>query len=250
MIKAIIIDDEKSGRETLKFILESYYSNRISVIDMAPNVEGGIDLVRKYQPDLIFLDIEMPGENGLDIKNKANLEEQLIIVTTAHKQYGVDAIKIGVLDYLLKPIDPDDLELSIQKVEKRLKERNTEDKIKELISSSIKSQKTDPKVSFYLNSGKTIFVNPNNILYCEADGNYTKIVMTEKESILVTKQLKEVLEILHFDYFFRVHKSYLINTRFIKSYSKSDETIQMSDDSNIPLSRNLKAAFHEKMKLE
>src|SRR4051812_20041048 len=124
MITAIIIDDEKSGRETLDFILKKHFFKQVVVLDMAGSVLDGVLLIEKHDPKLIFLDMEMPNESGLSIVNKFKKINFEIIVTTAFKDYGIEAIKAGVFDYLLKPIDLDEMEIALKKLEKKIIEKD------------------------------------------------------------------------------------------------------------------------------
>ena len=249
MITAIIIDDEKSGRETLHFLLKKHFYKQIIALDMAGNINDGVALIEKHNPDLIFLDMEMPNETGLSIVNKFEKISFEIIVTTAFKEYGVDAIKAGVFDYLLKPIDVDELGLTLNKVEKKLSEKAEQQLLKKVIHQVEGMSSSKQKIPLLVGNNKTIFADANAIVRCEADGNYTKFYFTDGRSELVTKLIKDV-EILLADFnFFRAHKSHLINIENIKSFIKTEDEIIMADGSKIPLSRNMKAEFLIKMKI-
>jgi len=249
MITAIIIDDEKSGRETLEFILKKHFVKQIVVLDMASCVKDGVELIKKLDPQLIFLDMEMPNESGLSIVNKFEKINFEIIVTTAFKDYGIDAIKSGVLDYLLKPIDIDELELAIKKLEQKINEKDSKLNLEKIFSQVEGLSSKKQKIPLLVNSNKTIFVEAKSIVRCEADGNYTKFYFADGKSELITKLIKDVETLLAGHNFFRPHKSHLINIENIKSFIKTEDEIRMIDDSRIPLSRNMKNDFLVKMKI-
>ncbi len=247
MITAVIIDDEKSGRETLAILLETHFSKKIKVLSMAASVKEGVEMINLNQPQLIFLDIEMPNEPGLSIVSKFEKVNFEIIVTTAHKQYGIDAIKVGVFDYLLKPIDIDELESAINKVEIKINEKAEDLVLKKIMSKVEGLNSPKQKVPLLISNNKTIFVDASTIVRCEADGNYTKIWFTSGKSELITKLIKDVEDMMLDFNFFRVHKSHLINIDHVKAYQKSDDDITMIDDSVVPLSRSIKSDFLKRM---
>ena len=249
MITAIIIDDEKSGREILQFILKKHFFKQVVVLDMATNVTEGALLVEKHDPQLIFLDMEMPAESGLSIVNKFEKINFEIIVTTAFKEYGIDAIKAGVFDYLLKPVDIDELVVTLNKLKKKINDKIEESVLKKAMLQSEDRSHNKQKIPLLVGNNKTIFVDANTIVRCEADGNYTKLFFTDGKSELITKLIKDVEILLEGFNFFRAHKSHLINIDNIKSFIKTDDEIIMIDGSKIPLSRNMKSDFLMKMKI-
>ncbi|MBC7861728.1 MAG: response regulator transcription factor [Bacteroidia bacterium] len=249
MITAIIIDDEKSGRETLNFLLEKNFGKRVKVLATGKSVSEAVELIEKHDPQLVFLDIEMPGEMGLSLADKINTTAFEIVVTTAHKEYGIDAIKIGVLDYLLKPIDVDDMEKTILKAEKKIAEKLTGQAVKLLLNQVDHLSPQKHKIPLLVSNNKTLFVEPEHVIRCEADGNYTKVFLTSGKTELITKLIKDMEDMLAEHNFFRVHKSHLINIDHVKAYLKADDDITMTDDSSVPLSRNIKADFLKRMKI-
>lgn len=249
MITAIIVDDEKSGRETLAFILERHFSTKINVLGMGSNLNEGVELIKKYNPNVVFLDMEMPNELGLNILKKVDIIDFEIIVTTAHKNYGIDAIKAGVLDYLLKPIDIDELESTISKIAAKIAINTEHVVIKKMINRITTLNPNKQKIPLLISNNKTIFVDVNTIVRCEADGNYTKIYFTNGKSELITKLIKDTEDLLNDFNFFRVHKSHLINMDHVKAFVKSEDDITMVDDSTVPLSRNIKVEFLNKMNI-
>lgn len=245
MITAIIVDDEKSGRETLCFILEKHFP-KVQVLAMAASVQEAIGLVEKYQPQLVFLDIEMPDEPGLSLATKVEVNFE-IIVTTAHREYGIDAIKAGVADYLLKPVDIEELQRSLDKIEDKINAKTETFVLKQMISRAASSIPASRKIPLLVGNNKTIYVEAQTIVRCEASGNYTEIWLTNGKMELITRLIKEVEEQLAGFDFFRVHKSHLINIDHVKAHLKSEDNITMIDDSVIPLSRNMKADFLKRM---
>ncbi|MBK7668106.1 MAG: response regulator transcription factor [Sphingobacteriaceae bacterium] len=248
MITAIIIDDEKGGRETLEFILEKHFKGKVYVLGAGVSVKEGAELIKKHNPQLIFLDMEMPNEHGLNIlKHFAEVNFE-IIVTTAHKNYGIDAIKAGVFDYILKPIDIEELEQTISKLETKIEHKAEELLLKKMMTN-VGVSPNHHKIPLLISNNKTLFVEANTILRCEADGNYTKVFFTSGKSELITKLIKDLEETLKDFDFYRVHKSHLINISHVKAFVKSDDVITMADDSIVPLSRTEKANFLKKMNI-
>ncbi|MFL5754209.1 MAG: LytR/AlgR family response regulator transcription factor [Bacteroidia bacterium] len=249
MITALIIDDEKSGRETLAFLLERHFPGQVQVLATGLSVKEGIDLVKKHHPSLIFLDMEMPGTPGLSLLKEIGTVDLEVIVTTAHRDYGIDALKAGVCDYLLKPVDVDELGAAIKKVDAKLSARQEELVFKKIMNSVGGLNQQKSKVSLLIGHNKTVFVEAESIVRCEADGNYTKIWFTTGKMELVTKLIREMEDTLASFNFFRIHKSHLVNLEHVKAYLKSDDVITMTDDAIVPLSRNSKADFLKRMNL-
>jgi two-component system LytT family response regulator len=249
MITAIIIDDEKSGRETLGFILEKHFKGKVYVLGTGASVTEGAALIKKHNPQLIFLDMEMPSEPGLNILQHVENINFDIIVTTAHKNYGIDAIKAGVFDYILKPVDIDELELAISKIETKLQTKAEEQLLKKMMTAAASLNPNKQKIPLLISNNKTLFVEADTIIRCEADGNYTKVFFTSGRSELITKLIKDLEETLKEFNFYRVHKSHLINIGHVKAFVRSDDDITMADDSVVPLSRTEKANFLNKMNI-
>ncbi|MCW3103335.1 MAG: two component transcriptional regulator, LytTR family [Bacteroidetes bacterium] len=246
MITAIIVDDEKSGRETLSFILEKHFAKKVQVLATGASVNEAVQLIGRHNPQLVFLDIEMPNEPGLNLVNKvANINFE-IIVTTAHREYGIDAIKAGVSDYLLKPVDIDELETSLNKIEAKISAKAETAVLKHMMNI-VAAASPNKKIPLLVGNNKTIFVEPSAIVRCEASGNYTEVWFTNGKMELITRLIKDVEELLAGVDFLRVHKSHLINIEHVKAHLKSEDNITMADGSVIPLSRNMKADFLKKM---
>lgn len=221
MINCIIIDDEKKAREAFKKIINRYYSDKINVVADAESVKEGVTAIHKFNPDIVFLDIEMPGENGFKLFEYFKKLDFEVIFTTAFNKYAIDAIKHSALDYILKPINIVDLAETFKKFEYRNKLKTQQERIEILLANmnmgnTIKSKVALPTLSGY--EMKKI----NDIIYCEGDQNYTKIHLVNDEQILVTKTLKFIEDLLPSTIFFRIHKTYLVNLNYVEKYIRND----------------------------
>jgi two-component system LytT family response regulator len=221
MWTSVIIDDENKSRETLNKIIERYFSDQISVVYLADSVKEGVFAINKYDPKLVFLDIEMPEENGFKLFDYFDYYSFEVVFTTAYKQYAIDAIKYSALDYLLKPINYIDLKEVLKRLNEKQKKITPQSQIDTFLSNINTDSKEFNKIALPTMDGFQL-ERINNIIYCQAEENYTKIFTTRDESIIVTKTLKSVEELLPESIFFRIHKSYLVNLNYIKSYSKSN----------------------------
>lgn len=222
MKTCIIIDDEKNARETLAKIIERYFSNKLSILQLVDSVKEGVFAINKYRPDIVFLDIEMPEENGFKLFEYFDIYDFEVIFTTAYKQYAIDAIKFSALDYLLKPINYIDLRDVLTRLDKKQnKSSNNSDQIEAFLSNISSESGNFNKIALPTLDGFQL-EKVNNIVYCQAEENYCKIFTTRNEAILVARTLKNIEELLPEELFFRIHKSYLVNMNYIKSYSKMD----------------------------
>ncbi len=234
MIKVIIIDDELLARNLLKGLLKEYCPD-VTVIDDCVDLPNGVKAIRKHKPDLVFLDIEMPGHTGLELLDFFD-EEDIdfhIVFTTAYNQYAIQAFKLSAIDYLLKPIEPAELEQAVEKY-KKITNRNklTYDVLKNNMSAYAAKKIAVPE-------GNTIkFLELDSILYFRADSSYTEIHFTDGSKIIISRTLKNIEEALDEQHnFLRCHKSYLINMKYVTGYVKSDGGyIVMNEDTQIPLS--------------
>lgn len=244
MIKAIIIEDEKMSRETLHRLLEKYCPS-VEIIAEADGYRKGVEEIRKLKPDVIFLDIQMPDGSGFRVLEEIEPIDFDVIFTTAFDQFAIKAIKYSALDYLLKPIIPQDLVDAIEKVEKKKAERQRR---KSLEDSSLVNEMADTKnQKIVLSTSDMIHViNVDDIIRCESDNYYTYFFFTDGRKLLVSKTLKENEELLAPYNFIRPHKSHLVNLKFIKSYIRQDGGyILMNDGTKIPVSRRKKDKMME-----
>lgn len=236
MIRGIIVEDEKHSRETLAGMLERYCKN-VEVIAEAESYRSGLELIRKYSPDVVFLDIQMPDGSGFRLLEELDTINFAIIFTTAFDQFAIKAIKYSALDYLLKPIDPDELVNAIKKVEQKLNKSEVNDNIRVLLEN-IRSKENDPHKIVLSTSEKIHIIETDQILRCESDNYYTNFFLIDGKNILISKTLKENEELLSDHNFIRPHKSHLVNVKYIKGFLKNDGGyIEMTDGSRIPVSR-------------
>ena len=231
MIRAIIIDDIPEARTVLKSDLENYCVN-IEVIGEAEGVVSGAKLIKESNPDLVFLDIQMQDGTGFDLLEILPNKNFKLIFTTASDEYAVKAFKFSAVDYLLKQIDPDELMDAVSKVEQQ--DQST-DRI-----ALLKENFNQPKRLALNTLDKIHIVEVAEILRCESHINYTMFYFLDGTKLLVTKTLKEFDKLLTDHHFIRVHQSHLINTRFIKEFTKSDGYIFMKDGTKVPVSTRKK----------
>jgi two-component system LytT family response regulator len=245
MIKALIIDDEKSSRDTLRGFVENY-CEEIQILDEAETAEQGIEQIKKLQPHLIFLDIELPLGSGFDLLEACKHAKFEVIFTTAHDQYALQAIKVCALDYLLKPISATDLINAVAKIRQRGLSGTTTPQIGAFVENISNLNKQLSNIVLPTLDG-FIVVKISEIIRCQADKNYTFFIFTNREKILVSRTLKEYDELLHNMDFIRVHQSHLINASHVQRYIKgSGGYVKMSDDSIIEVSRRKKELLMER----
>jgi two-component system LytT family response regulator len=221
MTTCVIIDDERNARGAFLKIVNRYFKDKLKVLSDTGSVAKGVAAIYKYNPDIVFLDIEMPDENGFKLFEYFDELNFEVIFTTAFNKYAVDAIKFSALDYLLKPINYIDLNDALKKFNKKDEAKMRRERVELLLSNmnmgnSIKSKVALPTLTGY--RMKKI----NDIIYCEGDHNYTNIHLVNNESLLVSKTLKFIEELLPEEIFFRIHKSYLINLNYVEQYSRTD----------------------------
>ena len=221
MISALIIDDEQTARYTLQAMLKRLFPEKVNVIDSVESVKQGVIAINKLHPDLVFLDIEMPGEDGFRLFDYFNDVPFSVIFTTAYQNFAINAVKVAALDYLLKPINPTDLQEAIGLYEKRKLKGISQQDIGKFLSSLNPLPDPKGKVALPTFTGYQL-ENVNSIMFCEAEQNYTNIFTSRGETILVSKPISFMEEILPEDIFFRIHKSILVNLNFIKSYNRSE----------------------------
>lgn len=235
MITAVIIDDIDNSRVTLSHDLEQYCSN-IEVIGEADSVKTGVVTILKLQPQVVFLDIQLGDGTGFDILEQIGDFNFQVIFTTALDSYGIKAIKFSALDYLLKPIDPDELIKAVAKLKNNSKTETVKDSINLLLENMREIQPVDKRIALH-STDKVHMVHVKDIIRCEAQGGYTVFFLNNKEQIVVTRNLKEYEQLLEEHSFVRVHHSHLINFNFLKEYVKKDGGYAiMTDKTQIPVS--------------
>ena len=248
MVSAIIIDDEAKGRLALREKL-SAYCPQLNVLAEAENGQEALLLIQHHKPQLIFLDIEMPQMNGFEMLNELTEKNFHIIFTTAYDQYAIKAIKYAAFDYLLKPIDIEELKTAIEKVHLAYRNAGTREndqtkKQVELLQQNILHPKKQlDKLAIPTLEG-LMFYDIKDIIHLEADSNHTNTYLTNKIKIIASKTLKEFEELLPDDIFFRAHHSHLINLNYIKRYIKGDGgQIELQNGMYVDVSRRKKDEF-------
>jgi len=236
MIRAIIVDDENASRETLKGLLKRYCKN-VQVLDEADGCQSALALLKDNQPDVLFLDIQMPDGSSFKLLEDLGKIPYEVVFTTAYDQYAIKAFKYSAIDYLLKPIDPDDLINAIEKIEKKNPTEKTENSTE--INVLLNNIKNSESKKIVLSTSKGMHViEVINIIRCESEDYYTKFFLTDGKIIMVSHTLKDYEELLSDFNFVRPHKSHLVNVRYIKSYLRVDGgSVEMTDGTIIPVSR-------------
>ncbi|WP_299064211.1 LytTR family DNA-binding domain-containing protein [uncultured Polaribacter sp.] len=243
MLKSVIIDDEPKAIQSLSWEL-SNFENEITIVATFNEPEEALKYLAVNKIDCLFLDIEMPTMDGFQFLNKLTSKNFAVVITTAYNEYAIKALKNEAIDYLLKPIDTDDLEETIAKVKKfNLRSINSNNIEKVLLNFNDKQ--TSKKITLSTD-GKLIFLEPSEIVFLASDGNYSTIFTTENKKIVVTKKIKEIHALLPVNLFFRIHNSYVINLSKVKEYLKTDGYVVLENNHKVPVSRSKKTEFLEK----
>lgn len=238
MIKAIIIDDEFSAIKSLKWEIEKFCTG-IEVTNFYTEPKKAISGINLLQPDCVFLDIEMPEMDGFQLLKHLNYRDFELIFTTAYDNYAIKAFKQNALDYLLKPIDSDDLVLAVERIKRKKEKNSLGDELKKVLAQVRKDGLHKIPLSF---SNRTIYVEPEEIIYCKSDGNYTEVFLVDGKKEVLSKKLKDVESLINESCFLRVHNSYLVNLKHLKEFIKTDGSyLLLNDGTSIPVSRNKKA---------
>jgi len=241
-MRAVIVDDEPDARDALRLALERYCPE-IEIIASSENPEDGLEQIKKQKPDLLFLDVDMPGMSGFDVLNQLTESNMNVIFVTAHDKYAIKAIRFSALDYLLKPVDAEDLQRAVKRAVEKRNHGENKIKVKSFLDNVRSQQERLGKLSVPTMEG-LLFLDIHEIVYCKADDNYTEIILNNKEKIVVSKTLKDVEEMLEGYSFFRIHQSYLINLKFMQRYVKGDGGyVVMKDGASLDVSRRKKEEF-------
>jgi two-component system LytT family response regulator len=245
-LKAIIVEDEVRSREFLKNLVEEYCPT-VQVVAMAASVEEAIEAVNTRKPDLLFLDIELHTGTGFDVLQGVGYHNFSVIFTTAYDHYAIKAIKFSAVDYLLKPIDVDELQAAVQKVSEKMQNNTSQQTLQLLLKNLQKPADTDFSITLATSEGLE-FVPLQQIIRLEASGPYTHFYMKGGKKIMVSKNLKEYELLLGDHQFFRVHNSHIINMKEVKRMIKTDGGYAvMNDDSMITISPKKKDEFMQQM---
>ncbi len=241
MMKAILIDDEKNALTSLLYEIENHCPE-VEVVAQCNGGKEGLLAINKYQPDIVFLDIDMPYINGFEMLEMIPEVNFATIFTTAHDKYAIQAFKISAVDYLMKPINRQELIEAVSKVKSRKESENNQDKINFLIEQmqAIESDAVK-KIAFPVFEGVE-FVKLSDINYCKGENNYTHVYLTDGTDLFISKTLRFVEEMLCDYHFYRVHNSYIINLDYVQKFVKSDGGyILMESGDSVSVSRTKKA---------
>lgn len=244
-LKAIIVEDEKHSQETLRNMLTEFCEG-VEIAGMAGTVDEAVALIRKESPDLVFLDIELKSGTGFDVLERVGDMHFKVVFTTAYEHYALRAIKVSSVDYLLKPIDLDELIAAVDKVRSARLEENNRDQW-QLLLQSLKGEDYSKRICLSTADGME-FIQTADIVLCEASGSYTRFILREGASLLVSKHLKEYENMLNPREFMRVHNSYLINLKEVRKFVRSEGGyILMNNDQQVPISPKKREEFIGKM---
>ncbi|MFT3980043.1 MAG: LytTR family DNA-binding domain-containing protein [Ferruginibacter sp.] len=248
MIKAILIDDEQLSRNTLKKML-ALYCPTVEVIGEFENAITATAGLQTIQPDLVFLDVAMPGKSGIDFLRSLKQIDFEVIFVTAHDKYILQAIRFAAVDYLQKPVEKDQLMTAVQNAEKRISQKILSQQLQTFLYN-LKPKANQQEMQLCIPSLKGFqVVQVSDIIYCEAENTYTNIHFSNNKKILASRQLLDYEVMLQDFQFFRIHKSYLINMKHIKEYQKGEGGfVVTSNNQTLEVSRRKKEGFLEKMK--
>lgn len=242
MKKALIIDDEQRTRDLIARMIESFGLD-IETFPVGENVKSGIEQINAIRPEIVFLDVQMPDGNGFDVLRSVDFKDFEVIFITAHEEFAIKAIKFSALDYLLKPIDPEELRSSLLRAIQTVDHKKEESQFEALQHNILPNQKR----KLVLKTQESVHVvELDDIIRCEADRNYTLFYLVGGKKILVSKTLKDYETILAAHNFLRIQQSHLINLNFVDRYDKGNGgSVVMKDGSEVPLSPNKRDLFFQ-----
>ena len=252
MTTAILIDDDANLRAGMRQLL-SIYAPEINVLGEAESVQTGVEAINLFQPQVIFLDIQLSDGTGFDLLEKlaemnGKISSQVVFIT-AHEQYAIKAFRFSALDFLLKPVDPEELQKVIYKIKNVLAKSDNYAHIDLLLENIRRKVDNFKRIALSTSDGIHLF-EISDIIRCESEDNYTKFYIKNNKPILISKTLKEYEELLTEHGFERIHQSHLINLNYLKSYIKKDGGyVVMADNSHLPISQRKKERLQELIKM-
>ena len=245
-IRCILIDDESDNRENLRLLLDKYCP-QVEVLAEAASAEEGIKKIREHQPDLLFLDVEMPEGSGFDLLKRIGTIDFEVVFVTAYNHYAVKAIKFNALDYLLKPVDIDELVQAVEKVAGKLSNRQPDQKLHNLLAN-LNQQSGQQKRLPLATTDRLHFIPIEEIIHLESESNYTRFFILNSDPLLVAKTLKEYEAILSGYNFIRPHQSHLVNPHYIKTFVRHDGGyLLLTDETRIEVARSRKEEILKKL---
>ena len=247
-LTCIIIDDEESARLTLQALLSNYCPN-VEILAMANDVASGLEAIQQHAPDLVFLDVQMPRENGFMLLEKTKERKFQVVFTSAYDSYALRAIKVSALDYLLKPIDILELQNAVAKAIEVSKNDNYPSENIEVMSENLKQPNPLSRRIVLQVSDGHILTRFQDIIRCEGDRNYSRIHLKDGRKLVVSKTLKTFEELLPENIFLRIHKSNIINLHEVVKFSRgAPGTVEMCDGTVIDISRGRKEEFLDRLR--
>jgi len=248
MIKTVIIDDEENNIGTLQSLL-TQFCPEIEIIGTAGNAKQAFTVINELQPQLVFLDIEMPMGNGFDLLEKLMPVNFEVIFVTAFDQYAITAFKYAALDYLLKPVSIDELKRAVNRSVIRIAEKNVNNRIESLIANFRSEAQGLKKIGLPTAEG-LVFEEIENIMHLQAESNYTLVYIRNKKKMTITKSLKEFEDLLPASIFCRLHHSHIVNLNYITKYYKGrGGYVELTDGTTVEVSTRKKDDFLEKFKI-
>lgn len=251
MLKALLVDDEVNNQTSLEFLLH-HDCEGIEVAGKAQNASQARDWLQFNHADVIFLDINMPVEDGFQFLKSLSFHNFKVVFVTAHNEYALQAIKASAVDYILKPINIDELQKAVEKVKRSLNNPAALEQNHALLQHLLETvnKKMPPQKIALPQLGSISFIEVDDMVSLQADSNYTIIHMKDMQKLVISKTLKDFEDLLDSNQFARIHKSYIVNLRYIKEYSTIDGGIvKMSDGNQWSISRRQLDIFLEKMKM-
>jgi two-component system LytT family response regulator len=247
-MKILIVDNEKAIRDGLRILIEDNFPDITSIFD-ANDIASAKQLIRKQSPDLIFLDVELDNESGFDLAESFDEPAFSLVFITAHNKYAVDAFRFSAIDFLLKPIDSDELRRAIERARQDTLKKEMVAQLSILKESFRNPGQQDRKI--VLKDQESIyFIKVNDIYYLEADGPYTRFFIRENNPVLISRNLKEYENMLEDQGFIRAHHSYLVNSNHVVKYDKADGgTLVLSNGSRVSISQRKKEFVLQKLQL-
>lgn len=230
-VRALVIDNEAAIRESVMDLVNTFCPD-VSELSSAISVVSGLEKIKKFKPDLVFLDVELGDGTGMELLSNIEDISFDVIFITAHNKYAVDAFRLSAIDFLLKPINPEDLVSAVKKVIEK-KEQNILFNQLKILNESYKAAALSDRKIVLKDSESIFFVNIKEIIRCESDGPYTTFYLLNKEKIIISKTIKEYDELLAPFGFLRTHQSHLVNSYYIKRFDKNDGGVLVLEDNNL-----------------
>lgn len=246
-IRALVIDNEEEIRESVVDLVKAFCPD-ISALSTASSVSSGIEKIKLFKPDLVFLDVELGDGTGMNVLSHFEEIPFDVIFITAHNKYAVDAFRLSAIDFLLKPINPTELVIAVQKALEK-KEQNTIFRQLKILNENYKSALSAEQKIVLKDSDSIYFIKTKDIIRCESEGSYTTFYLVNKEKILISKTIKEYDELLTPYGFLRTHQSHLVNTLHIKRFDRNDGGVLILENNySVPVSQRKKESILEYLK--